>query len=157
MEFHRRVVAESQKQDCKLTLRNAIEEFYHINEKRFSKPDPKTKWTKLLVHHDVGHVFFGVNTTVMEEAVGDYWSLFGTDMTIKEYGNYAKTPEGKQILKNMGFWVLIKVLFLSLPLMFKVINRSRKMSQKWDHKNYEQYLDLPLYQVRETFNLQILS
>jgi|TARA_B110000238_G_C16076061_1_gene417212 hypothetical protein len=58
-----------------LTLREALDEFYSVNSGIFSIPKPETKGTSLLVHHDVGYVFFGVNTSILDEAAGGYWSI----------------------------------------------------------------------------------
>jgi hypothetical protein len=74
MRFSRVRVAQFQEQHCKLTLREALDEFYSVNSDIFSIPKPETKWTSLLVHHDVGHVFFGVNTSILDDAAGDYWT-----------------------------------------------------------------------------------
>ena len=101
MKFSREKIAQFQEQDCPLTLQEALVEFYQINSKLFKPPKPQTEWTELLVHHDVGHVFFGVNTTLLDEAAGDFWTLFATDMTFREYKKYAQTPEGKKLLKDI--------------------------------------------------------
>ena len=61
MKFNRTKVSQFQDQDCKLTIRKAFAEFYSVNLHIFSAPKPYTAWTELLVHHDIGHVFFGVN------------------------------------------------------------------------------------------------
>jgi hypothetical protein len=79
MKFNRIKVAQFQEQDCKLTLREAIDEFYEVNSNIFSPPEPETLWTELLVHHDVGYVFFGINTSILDEAAGDYWTMFGSN------------------------------------------------------------------------------
>ena len=113
MEFNRTRVARFQEQDCSLTLREAVDEYYTINSHLFSRPDPKTPWTHLLVHHDIGHVFFGVNTSILDEAAGDIWTLMGTDMTFREYAAYANTPEGKKLVKEIGPWLIIKSLIYS--------------------------------------------
>ncbi|NQY64380.1 MAG: hypothetical protein HRT38_11725 [Alteromonadaceae bacterium] len=156
MKFHRTKIAKFQDQHCKLTLREALAEFYSINAHLFSVPEPKTKWTELLVHHDVGHVFFGVNTSILDEAAGDYWTLFGTDMSFKEYLAYTNTPEGKKLIKDIGFINIIKSIFLGLPLLYKIYLRSKKMTHKWEVKGYEKYMDVPLTDVRKIFNLKIL-
>ena len=108
MEFNRTKIAKFQDQDCMLTLREALAEFYEINSHLFSVPEPKTKWTELLVHHDVSHVFFGVNTSILDETAGDYWTLFATDLSFKEYLMYANTPEGKKLIKDIGMINIIK-------------------------------------------------
>jgi hypothetical protein len=157
VKFYRTKVAQFQDQHCVLTLREAVAEFYKINSNIFSVPKPETKWTELLVHHDVGHVFFGVNTSILDETAGDYWTLFATDLSFKEYISYANTPEGKALIKNIGFINIIKSLFLGLPLLYKIFRRSQKMTLKWKTKGYEQYMDIPLCEIRKKYNLEILT
>ena len=157
MKFNRTKIAKFQEQDCKLTLREALAEFYSINSHLFSVPEPKTKWTELLVHHDVGHVFFGVNTSILDETAGDYWTLFGTDLSFKEYLMYAKTPEGIKLIKDIGMINIIKSLILGLPLLYGIYFRSRKMTRKWKTRGYEQFMDTPLVEIRKLFNLKILE
>jgi len=157
MEFQRRKVAAFQEQNCRLSLREALAEFYRINEPIFPKPTPNTPWTELLVHHDVGHVFFGVNTSILDETAGDYWTLLATDLSAKEYLAYAKSPEGKQLLKSIGLVNIMKSLFLGLPLLYRVYIQSRKMTKKWKVRDYQQFMDTPLVEVRRAFNVQILE
>ncbi|MEH6445207.1 MAG: hypothetical protein V7784_15035 [Oceanospirillaceae bacterium] len=117
MKLPRTKVAEFQNLACELTLPEALAEFYAVNSHIFSTPEPNTVWTKLLVHHDVCHVFFGVNTSVLDETAGDYWTLFGTSLSVKEYSAYAKSPEGKKLLHGIGFINMIKSLFLGIALL----------------------------------------
>ena len=157
MKFSRVRVAQFQEQGCKLTLREAMDEFYSVNSDVFSVPEPKTKWTSLLVHHDVSHVFFGVNTSILDEAAGDYWTLLGTDLSFKEYLEYARTPEAKELIKRIGVINIAKSIVFSLPLLFKIYFRSRNMNCRWKTKGYEKYLDVPLVEIRREFNLVILN
>lgn len=157
MKFNRTKVAKFQDQNCSLTLREALAEFYSVNAHSFSPPQPGTVWTELLVNHDVGHVFFGVNTRILDEAAGDYWTLLGTDLSFKEYLAYAKSPEGKNLVKDIGFVFIVKSLFLGLPLLYKIYINTRKMSRKWNIRGYHQYMDTPLVEIRKEFNLEILK
>ncbi len=157
MEFSRKKIAQFQDQECPLTLKEAVAEFYEVNSESFSPPEPKTIWTSLLVHHDVGHVFFGINTTIMDEAAGDCWIMMGSDMQVKEYRKYAATPEGKQLIKDIGPYRLAKCLLLSIPTMIKIFILSRKMSMKWQTEGYEKYMNTPLSEVRRLHNLKILK
>lgn len=157
MKFSRTKIAKFQEQHCSLTLGEALTEFYSINSHVFSYPEATTKWTTLLVHHDVSHVFFGVNTSILDEAAGDYWTLFATDMSFKEYFAYTKTPEAKKLIKNIGFKNILKSLFFSLPLLYKIFLRSKKMTHKWQSTNYEHFMNTPLAEVRKAFNLTILE
>jgi len=157
MEFKRTKVGKFQEQNCSLTLKEAVEEYYTINAHLFSRPDPKTPWTDLLVHHDVGHVFFGVNTSLLDESAGDWWTLMATDLKFKEYAAYAKTPEAKMLFKEIGARLLIKSIIYSSPLVFKIYKKSRQMNKKWQSRGYEKYMDTPLAEIRKIYNLKILD
>jgi hypothetical protein len=157
MKFNRTRVAKFQDQNCILTLSQALDEFYSVNSNIFSVPKPNTEWTELLAHHDVSHVFFGVNTSILDESAGDYWTIFGTDLSMKEYLLYAKSPEGKKLIKDIGFINIVKSLFLGIPLLYKVYFYSRKMTRKWSMRGYHQYMNTPLVEIRREFNLQILK
>ena len=156
MAFYRKTSASYQRQNCAMTLREALDEFYSINAHKFGRPEPKTKWTKLLVHHDIGHVIFGVNTTLIDETAGDIWTLLATDMTFNEYRQYLKTPEAKELLKELGVANIIKATLCFVPLASKIYSRSRKMTKEWSFRDYEKYMDMPLGEIRESFNLRIL-
>lgn len=156
MQFNRTKIAQFQTQNCPLTLREAVDEFYALNAHIFTPPAPNTDWTTLLVHHDVGHVFFGVNTSILDEAAGDYWTLLGSDLSLKEYIAYAKSPEGQKLAKAIGWANLLKSMVLSLPLLVKIYIRTRKMNKKWQTRDYAAYMDTPLSEVRKAFNLSIL-
>ena len=157
MKFNRVKIARFQDQNCTLTLKEAMAEFYRINSHLFSIPKAESKWTELLIHHDVGHVFFGVNTSILDEAGGDYWTLMATDLSFKEYLGYIKTPEAKKLLKDMGVINIIKSLALGMPLLLKVYFRSRKMKKKWNIRGYDKYMDTPLNEIRKNYNLKILE
>ncbi len=157
MKFNRTKIAQFQDQACELTLREALAEFYSVNSHIFSAPEPDTMWTELLVHHDISHVFFGVNTSILDETAGDYWTLFGTDLSFKDYLAYAKSPEGKKLIKDIGFINIVKSLFLGIPLLYKVYSRAKKMTRKWNTRGYHQYMDTPLGEIRKEFNLDVLK
>ena len=157
MKFDRVKIAQFQEQNCTLTLKEALDEFYAINSHIFSVPEPNTKWTELLVHHDVCHVFFGVNINILDETAGDYWTLFATDLSFKDYLGYANTPEGKKLIKNIGFLGIIKSLFFGVPLLFKIYFRAKKMTRKWEIRDYGKYLNVPLNKIRDEYGLNILT
>lgn len=157
MKFNRAKIAQFQEQNCTLTLKEAVAEFYSVNAHIFSPPEADTIWTEFLVHHDVCHVFFGVNTTIFDEMGGDYWTLFGTDISFKEYWGYIFSPDGKKVVENIGSINIIKSLFWGIPLLIRVYFRSRKMSHKWAARDYQEYMNTPLSEVRKIHQLTILE
>jgi len=156
VEFKKRMVAKFQEQNCNLTLKEALEEFYLVNTHLFKKPKPETSWSELLVHHDVSHVFFGVNTSLEEETAGDLWSFFATDLTFKDYKEYFKAPEAKQLFKEIGVWNTFRALLMLPLLSFRVLLQSFRMKKKWKFRGYKKYLDTPLCEIRKEYHLNIL-
>ena len=128
MKFNRTKIAEFQNQDCALTLREALAEFYSVNSHIFSAPKPDTEWT-----------------------------LFGTDLSFTDYVAYAKSPEGKKLISDIGFINIVKSIFLGIPLLYKVYLRYRKMNRKWKVRGYHEYMDTPLVEIRKKFNLCVLK
>jgi hypothetical protein len=50
--------------------------------------------------HDIAHVVFGLDTTLNDEALGDAWTLLGTDDGLQRYVSYLRTnPEAQQLMK----------------------------------------------------------
>ena len=156
MQFRRTQVASFQKQTCSLTLRDAIDEFYQINAAVFDRPQPGSPWYDLMSQHDVTHVVFGVNTSVLDEAAGDFWTLFATDMSLQTYMAYASSPQGRQLIKDVGVWKILGSIVFGLPSLVRIAWRARAMSIKWTLGDYQRYLDVPLDELRAQFNVQIL-
>jgi len=146
-----------QEQDCELTLGQGLKEFYAVNAHKFSKPVPDTEWGKLMAAHDACHVLFGVNTTHVEEALGDMWTICATTMKFKEFTEYGKNDEAHNLLQEIGLMNLIMGWLKSLPGVFKIFLRSRSMSKKWDIWQFEDRLNDRLVDLRKEHNLKILS
>jgi hypothetical protein len=146
-----------QQQDCDLTLAEGLEEFYEINRDKFSKAKQDTPWSKTFLAHDACHVLFGVNTTVIEEAYGDMWTLVGTSMKFGDYYEFGKSEEARKILEGIGLSKTIIGSIKALPGIAVIFLRSRKMKKKWDVWNFENRLNENLGQLREELNLKILK
>jgi len=146
-----------QKQDCELTLGQGLEEFYALNACKFSQPVPDTKWGKLMAAHDACHVLFGVNTTLVEEAYGDMWTMCATTMKFKDFTEFGENDEARDLLQEIGLMNLIMGWLKSLPGIFNIFLRSRKMTKKWAIWQFENRLNDRLVDLRKEHNLKILN
>jgi hypothetical protein len=149
--------AQFQDPACDLTLAEGLEEFYAINAEKFSRPTPDLTWFELMAAHDACHVLFGVNTSVVEEAYGDMWTLFATTMEWKEYARFAKSDEAVDIIKTVGLVALIMGTLKSIPGAFKILFRSWKMAKKWDVWAFENRLNEKLVALRKELGVEILT
>lgn len=140
--------------ECPLTLGEGLAEFAAANPGLIIGDDPELR--ELVRAHDSCHVLFGLGTTLEEEALADTWTLFGSDVTLKQYAAYLKRPEFTDLFKDTGWWPLIAATVRALPRAFRAIRRARRMPQKWPFFGYARFLDVPVVTLRQRFGVQPL-
>ena len=146
------------KQKCSLTLREGLEIHYSV--------DPSYKKNLKLVpafyNHDIVHVLFGLDTSVLNESLADSRCIFSTNWGVKKYfSDYFSNPNSvkiiKDIFKEIGY---IKSLFLSfscLPKIFRVYIDSKRMYEKWEINPDEDLLNTKLSDLRNRYNITIIN
>ena len=119
-------------QNCRLTLRDGLEELYrHAPEVAVVSQ----RKGKMFVDHDLTHVLFGCDTSLQGEILLKPWILFGTTINRDELKAYAMDPDA-QMLNEEGVQLMggrVKAYTLSLtyylPLFFWIwLRRVRRMS-----------------------------
>ena len=150
------------KQDCDLTLREGLAELYRANPEVESVSKAKGK---MFTDHDLTHVIFGCDTSLIGEIVLKPWILFGTTINIEEMKTYAADPEVRRLNEEgrelMGGQVLgtLKLVFYYLPQFFWIwLTKVRKMRQKWPHSAVtEDMLESKICDLRKDYNIRILQ
>lgn len=145
-----------QEPDAKITLRQGLAEYYAEHPGLF-RPDQLSKDSaRFFRAHDIAHVIFGLDTTLRDEALADVWTIFGTDVGLRRYARYIRTnPEAKMLMKQIG---LARTVFISLqilPQLPSVWFRARRMSRKWVWDNNEDFMGVPLREIRTELNLRL--
>ena len=148
-------------QDCSMTLKEGLEEYYCSNTPEVKKFADKTP---LLVNHDLTHVIFGLGTSIEEESLLDTWTIRGTDITWKQIYNYSFDSEFKQLTKNIvkdeGGWLkVIGVVFKCIPRKLKIhFNRIPKMKKKWPFSNVtNDMMNKPINELRKEYGIKVIS
>ena len=90
------------RQDCALTLRDGLREYYRANPTLIDPERSSDEGAKFFVRHDACHVIFGTTTGLVDEALTDTWTLLGSDVTLKQYAEFAKLNEAREVLKQIG-------------------------------------------------------
>ena len=88
--------------DSDISLRTALDQFRDqegLTEK-YANTGPESQ--ALLDQHDVIHVLFGTDTSFLQEARTDYWTLFGSDAKWADLKKYFDLPEQKELLDELG-------------------------------------------------------
>lgn len=111
----------------------------------------------LIKHHDAVHVVFGCTTELKDEVLADFWTVFGTTLSLKEYVTLLKTDEIKEIVMQPGIPATINTFVAAIPKILRLIFIDRGMTKKWDLADRDRCLDTPLNVIREEFNIKVLS
>lgn len=149
-----------QNQNCSLTLQEGLECYYNSfpKTKEIFK-DNKNSGT-LLRDHDCTHVIFGLDISIEQESILDTWVLWGSKWELKYLLGYQKVPEIKQLFKDLvkeiGYFGLIKILWKLGGIKRKVIFRTLRMKKKWPFKMPEHYLAMKISDLRKIHGIKIL-
>ena len=63
-----------------ITLREALKKFNSINAEYFSSRDISPEALEFFRRHDIAHVIFDCNTTLLGEGKVKLWTVFGTTL-----------------------------------------------------------------------------
>lgn len=137
--------------DCPLTLAEGLAEMAAANPGLIPADDPALR--ELVRAHDSCHVLFGLGTTLEDEALADTWTLFGSTVTLQQYSQYLRHEAFTGLIREIGWWPLLRGTLRSLPRMARAIWRARKMTARWPFFDYAQFLDTPLVTLRQRFNI----
>ena len=122
-------------QDYPGTLREGLGQFRAANPELL-EADTSTEVGHLTMAHDCCHVLFGLTTELPDEVLADTWTIAGSTVTIRKYAEYLKHEEFAELPKLIGYRKIIVESLRSLPRVFTVIRRARRMTSKWPMFDY---------------------
>ena len=151
-------------QDSELTLKEGLEE-YTSNYKFLNKNDGHDDASQWFKNHDVTHVVFGtIPFQLRGESINDTWTLFGSDMTFKEYLKFFKITgvDYKTVMKGYkkyygSMFKVYLMILVYIPDVFLAIFRSYKMTKKWNWHFHEEYFDMSIKDLRKEFNIKVIK
>ena len=151
---------EYQNQNCSLTMEKALECYYNsFPETKEIFEDNEDSGT-LLRDHDCTHVIFGLDISIEQESILDTWVLWGSKWELNYLLGYQKLPQIKQLYKDLineiGYFGLIKVLWRLGGIKRKVMFRAFKMKKKWPFQMPEEYLKMKVSDLREMHGIKVL-
>ncbi|API85838.1 hypothetical protein [Francisella uliginis] len=150
------------KQNCELTLNEGLQE-YNKNYPFLNSNDGHDEASKWFKNHDITHVLFGtIPFEIRGEAINDTWTLVGSNVTLKGYKEFFKFVDYKTVinsyLKKYKYkFVVYLVMLKYIPVCLLAAFKAYKMSKKWDWYNYDNYLDIPLKDIRKEFNIKVIK
>jgi len=139
------------------TLRQGLTEYRAENPSLQEMRESSKTGAEFFRCHDVVHVVFGCSTSLLHEAEADAWTLFGTTVTFRQFLGFLKIEEHKDIMAKVGVLDSCVTFIRAVPLILKVLIRTRAMIKKWPWDNFEEYWEKPLADIRAEFNIQLLE
>ncbi len=139
-----------------MTLREGLAEYYRRNPGLMDEADLPRDLSLGLHSHDIAHVVFGCDTSLLGEAILVRWSLFGVTGSLRPYLIGLRRRETRGLFRDAlaGFrpsmlWRLVK--FATMAVL-----RSLRMRARWPFEAYEPYLDQPLCEIRDRFGIRVI-
>lgn len=145
-----------QEQASTQTVREALEEYRRANAAVLNQVE-QGEGAAFFRSHDMCHVIFGCSTSLDQEAAVDVWTIFGGDISFRDYLAYLKLQEAQDIVRDIGYLRSLWSSVRALPLLARVFVNARRMSKKFPWTGHEQFLDRTLASVRDEFNIRVVS
>ena len=142
-----------------MTLQDALYEHYLLNPQFTIWSSYYSEIAKKLVKaHDISHLVFGCDTSLLGEMRVQLWAKFAVKkFSFKESLAYARDKEAKVLLKNpVGypamFWFFVK----HFGEVGKVRRQSQQMSKKWRYFDEDTYLTMAVGDIRRQFAISVI-
>ena len=145
---------EYQKQDSPQTLSQGIAEYFAENKQHLITRVPTPEADEFFRCHDASHVVFGCDISLNDEIVVKISSFFGTTEGWNVMEGY-RLPESKEVYQKIQLVDIFHTAMSSLYLVPITIWRCKRMHERWHWDDFDQFLDVPLGQVREKFGIQV--
>ena len=105
--------------------------------------------------HDAIHVLFACSTNLAGEISAHIWTVFGTTVSMSDMHRINNHRDHRQVLSDIGHFKLIRTWFRNVPHLVATLFRSFRMKGKWPASDFENYLDVPLNELRDQFNIRL--
>jgi len=150
-----------QNQECSLTLREGVEHYRAYLKKNGKKVLDDQEDSLTILSHDATHVIYGLNTSLEEEQMLNFWLLFGATYTWKEIMAYNGREEvsdfTKDLLKELGVINMVMLTIRSIVPFFQVLRNLRLKKKKWSFGAPNELMDRSVSSLREEYGIKILT
>ena len=150
-----------QNQECSLTLKEGVEHYRAYLKKNGKKVLDDQEGSLTILSNDVTHVIYGLDTSLEEEQMLNFWVLFGATYTWKEIMAYNGREEvsdfTKDILKEVGLINMVMLTIRSIIPFFQVLRNLRSKKKKWPFVCLNELMEISVTSLREEYGIKILT
>lgn len=144
----------------KLTLEESLHQHYLLNPQFTVWNKYKSETAQKLVRaHDISHIIFGCDTSLLGEMRVQLWAKFGVQsFGLKESWRYAQDKEAKVLLKNpVGYRAMFTFFLRNFDEVFKVRSKAKSMTKRWVYFNEHAYMAMTVHDIRKQFGIQVFE
>jgi hypothetical protein len=141
---------------CTRTLEQGLEEYYagHAGLSRErGMSAPARAWFR---SHDVVHVVFGCDTSLVQEAMVKVWAVFGTTGGLRSLRGY-RYAESKAIYRTIAWTRVPHVALQCVVALPRVMWRCLWMRKRWPWSDFDRHLTRPLLELRKEYGIVPLT
>lgn len=141
-----------------ITLRQGLEKFYeeyksHLSHNKEGIPSEVKSFFK---SHDIAHVIFDCDISLFGEGSVKVWTIFGTTLGFWKHIKAYKKANAYELSRNFSLAHIASNVFKFLWFIPKLIIRAKCMNRPWPWSEFESYLDTPISEIRQEFNIRVL-
>lgn len=142
-----------------LTLGEALRRHYLLNPHFTVWSDYRSPIAKKLVKaHDISHLVFGCDTSLMGEMRVQLWTKFAVQkFGFKESLTYARDKEAKVLLKNpVGYRAMFLFFIKNIAQVGKVRSHAKRMAGKWIYFEEDSFMRRTVGDIRQQFGIVVI-
>jgi hypothetical protein len=145
--------------DNELTLRQGLAQFHDAYREHLShdKDGVSEEARAFFLSHDIAHVLFGCDISLYGEGSVKIWTIFGTTLGFWKHLREYRRANAFALAKSFTPGHVVGNIFKFLVAIPSLILRARRMHRRWPWAEYEDYLDMPIGEIREVFNIEVLG
>ena len=141
--------------DAQLPLREAYEAFCAKNRAQFAEREVSPAAATFFRCHDTAHVVFGCDTSLFGEGVVKLYTIFGTTLGFRRHlAGYAEA-DAFGLFRQYSARHLSRQIGGLLMAMPATIRRARRMHRPWPWAEHDEWLDVPLTEIRREFGIEL--
>ena len=146
-----------QRQDSTLTLAQGLDEYYRRHPGLIRPETISPESAALFRQHDICHVIFGLDTTMVDEAMADLRTVLSTDVGLGRYVRYLRTnKEAQKIFEEIGYLRALGATVQAIPRFCRALAQTLRPRRRWPWEPPQQYLDKQLGSLRATYGIRVL-
>lgn len=145
--------------DDSVTLGQGLQAFREKNREYLSHDEDwvSSEARAFFESHDVAHVLFDCDVSLLGEGAVKIWTIFGTDIGFWRHVKEYREASAFALSTHFGWMHAMGNTIKLLPSIPLIIARAKRMSKPWPWMGFGRYLNTPICEIRKEYNIDVLK